>query len=90
MAPLEVSPRHHFHFLPQFHLQWWLVLHLKRDRPPAHQLLPDLPESSLSCIFAVQELVIEVVADGVRQNVDTWDEQFADLWWLDENTSYFL
>ena len=57
-----------FHFLPQFHLQWWLVLHPKRDRPLAHQLLPVLPESSLSCVFVAQELVIVMVADGGRQN----------------------
>ena len=50
------------------HLQWWLVLRPTRDRPPARQPLPGLPESSLSCVLAVQELVIVVVAGGVRQN----------------------
>ena len=39
-----------------------------KDRPPARQPLPDLPESSLSCVLAVHELVIVVVAGGVRQN----------------------
>ena len=64
----EVQPRHHLHFLPLFHLQWWLVLRPTRDRLLAPQPLPSPPESSLSCVLAVQELVIAVVAGGVRQN----------------------
>ena len=68
MVPLGVEPRHHLHSLPLFHLQWWIVLRPTRDRPLARQPLPGLPESSLSCVLAMQELVIAVVASGERRN----------------------
>ena len=80
MVPLEVYPRHRLHFLPQFHLQWWLVLLPTRDRPLSRQPLPGLPEGSLSYVLAAQELVIAVVAVGARQKiVDTWDEQYSPI-----------